>query len=146
MVIPMQPRQTPHVEALFLDFPGWSDHTTIFMQLAQWLRLMITAGELRDGDRLPSARDLATQLAINPMTVSEALRTLKDDSLVYAKRGQGMYVADGANEKCKAEEMALMSERDIPQLIARLSRIGYRNDPAVKALQNLKSKLSSLPV
>src|SRR5262249_19503385 len=66
----------------------------IYQQLMQQVKFQIAAGRLNAGDYLPSVRDTALQLEINPMTVSKAYSLLEREGVVERDRGQGMKVAD----------------------------------------------------
>lgn len=65
----------------------------IYRQLVAQVRRMVAAGQLRAGDALPSVRELAQSLAVNPMTVSRAWSQLEDEGLLERRRGLGMVVA-----------------------------------------------------
>jgi len=65
----------------------------IYRQLMAQVRRMVAAGQLRAGDELPSVRELAQSLAVNPMTVSRAWSQLEDEGLLERRRGLGMVVA-----------------------------------------------------
>ena len=67
-----------------------------FLQLADELRTAIAKGELSAGQRLPSTRELAETYGIATMTVTNAVRVLRDEGLVVAHQGRGTYVQDNA--------------------------------------------------
>lgn len=68
--------------------------TPLYAQIAARLRLAIAAGELAPGDGLPSVRQLASQLLINPATVVQAYRDLEADGFVEMRQGAGTFVRD----------------------------------------------------
>ncbi|GAA1939960.1 GntR family transcriptional regulator [Microbacterium aoyamense] len=70
--------------------------TPLFDQLAGSIRADIAAGVLSAGDRLPSARDVATGLDVNLHTVLRAYQELRDEGLVDMRRGRGAVVTDAA--------------------------------------------------
>ncbi len=63
-----------------------------YIQVAEELRAAITAGQLKPGDRLPSARDLVQRYRIASMTAQNALRVLRDQGLIYSVPGRGSFV------------------------------------------------------
>jgi GntR family transcriptional regulator len=67
----------------------------IYRQLIELVRRRIVAGQLKAGDELPSVRELAQSLAVNPMTVSKAYSLLEAEGLLERRRGLSMVVAQG---------------------------------------------------
>ena len=65
----------------------------IYRQIAEQLRRLVSAGQLRPGDALPSVREVAATHAINPMTVSRAYSQLEAEGVLERLRGKGMAVA-----------------------------------------------------
>ena len=65
----------------------------IYRQLVAQVRRCVAGGQLKAGDELPSVRDLAQSLAVNPMTVSKAFGLLEADGLLERRRGLAMVVA-----------------------------------------------------
>ncbi|MBR6872663.1 MAG: GntR family transcriptional regulator [Ruminococcus sp.] len=79
-----------------------SDKAPIFEQICKSVCRDIAAGVLCEGDRLPSARELAKLLQLNPNTVAKAYGMLERDGIIYSVQGKGCFVAkhEGkANEK-----------------------------------------------
>src|SRR5437899_2883364 len=66
-----------------------------YLQLVQQVRHALRLGQLEVGDRLPTVRDVAAQLAINPNTVLKAYRQLETEGLVESRPGLGIFVARG---------------------------------------------------
>jgi GntR family transcriptional regulator len=82
-----------HTSSLFSIAIGSSD--PIYRQLIEQVRRLIAAAVLKPGDVLPSVRDMAVALAVNPMTVSKAYNMLETEGLLSRARGVGMLVAEG---------------------------------------------------
>jgi GntR family transcriptional regulator len=68
----------------------------IYIQIMDEVRRGRVLGTLRPGDPLPSVRQLAAELGVNPNTVKQAYRELEREGLVHVRRGQGTYVSDAA--------------------------------------------------
>ena len=64
----------------------------VYRQIIDQVRRMMVSGRLAPGDRLPSTRDLAVQLRINPLTVGRVYGDLEREGLIEMRRGLGMYV------------------------------------------------------
>jgi GntR family transcriptional regulator len=69
------------------------DPRPLYLQIIDEIRRAIVVGKLKPEDPLPSVRDLASDLAINPRTVSQAYQELEREEVVYVKRGQGTFVS-----------------------------------------------------
>lgn len=100
--------------------PGMFSITTgssepIYRQLVEQVRRMAAAGQLGPGDEMPSVRDVAQALAVNPMTVSKAYGLLEMEGLLSRRRGLAMVVAesapDGAGAASRAELLLPALER-----------------------------------
>src|SRR2546426_9983103 len=74
----------------------WNDSQPIYRQLRDRVVAMILDGVLKEGDPLPSVRNVAAEYRINPLTVLKAYQQLVDEELVEKKRGLGMFVRPGA--------------------------------------------------
>lgn len=83
---------TLHSPRLFSIATGSAE--PIYRQLMDQVRRLIAGGQLAPGDALPSVRDIAQELALNPMTISKAWNMLEAEGLLQRRRGQGMYVAE----------------------------------------------------
>jgi GntR family transcriptional regulator len=72
-----------------------SDARPLYLQIMDEVRRALVVGALAPEDPLPSVRDLAGDLVVNPRTVSQAYRELEREGVVYVRRGQGTFVAPG---------------------------------------------------
>ena len=85
------------------------DPRPIYLQIKESLCRLILTGAMREGERLPSVRELAGQLAINPNTIQRAYRELESEGFVYSMTGKGSFVAplnevDDSRRKAKLAE------------------------------------------
>ena len=81
----------------------WNDNQPIYRQLRDRVVAMILDGVLKEGDALPSVRNVAAEYRVNPLTVLKGYQELVDELLVEKRRGLGMFVKDGArNRYCRA--------------------------------------------
>ncbi len=69
------------------------DPRPIYMQIKESLCRLILTGAIPEGERLPSVRELAGQLAINPNTIQRAYRELEGEGFIYSMTGKGSFVA-----------------------------------------------------
>jgi GntR family transcriptional regulator len=80
-------------------------------QLADQVRFAVAAGRLIVGERLPSVRDLARLVRLNPNTVSRAWRELELTGVLESRRGSGMFVAEGADCVARSFRTRALAER-----------------------------------
>lgn len=73
---------------------NYRDPRPIYEQIKDGLRLLITTEALRPGDRMPSVRELASQLAINPNTIQRAYRELELEGYIYSVPGKGSFAGE----------------------------------------------------
>ncbi len=86
---------------LFSIVPGSSD--PIYRQLVDQVRRLVAGGQLAPGETLPSVREVAQQLTVNPMTVSKAYGLLEAEGVLVRRRGIGMAVERAAREARELE-------------------------------------------
>jgi len=95
----------------------------LYAQIAERVRGAIAAGELRPADPLPSVRDLAAQLRVNPATVVQAYRDLEHEGFVEIRHGTGSFVRELAPGR-KARERSRQARALVRRLLADARRIG----------------------
>lgn len=83
------------------------DARPLYLQIMDEVRRALVVGTLRPEDPLPSVRELAAELVVNPRTVSQAYHELEREGVVYVRRGQGTFVSAGAQAD-SAERQALV--------------------------------------
>ena len=83
----------------------------IYRQIIEQIRRAVASGQLAPGDQLPSVRDLAAQLLVNPNTVARVYRDLERDGLLETRRGQGTYVSAEAATMADSERRQLVAEQ-----------------------------------
>ena len=76
---------------------NYRDAKPIYEQIKEGLRKLVVSGALSAGDKLPSVRELASQLAINPNTIQRAYRELENEGYIYTLVGKGTFVAENGN-------------------------------------------------
>jgi GntR family transcriptional regulator len=102
----------------------WNDNQPIYRQLRDRVVVMILDGVLKEGDPLPSVRNVAAEYRVNPLTVLKGYQQLVDEGLVESKRGLGMFVNAGARDQLlKAERQKFLGE-EWPRVRATIERLG----------------------
>jgi GntR family transcriptional regulator len=83
----------------------------IYDQIVRQVKFAVASDALRAGDLVPSVRELARELAINPNTVARAYRQLQDEAVLQSVRGTGLEVMSGAKGTCRGERIELIRTR-----------------------------------
>ena len=107
--------------------------TPLYEQIAGRIRVAIAAGELNEGHLLPSVRQLAATLRVNPATVVQAYRELEREGFVELKHGAGTFVRAISAERKKGERIRGASEL-VRELLAEAARLGVNGDDLRTAL------------
>jgi len=102
----------------------WNDSQPIYRQLRDRVVAMILDGVLKEGDPLPSVRNVAAEYRVNPLTVLKSYQQLVDEQLVEKKRGRGMFINAGArNLLLQGERQRFLAEQ-WPRVYATIQRLG----------------------
>jgi len=97
--------------------------TPLYAQIADRLRVAIAAGALQPATALPSVRQLAAQLRVNPATVVQAYRELEAEGFVETHAGAGTFVREVAPES-RARERARQASALVREMLTEAGRLG----------------------
>jgi GntR family transcriptional regulator len=116
----------------------------IYRQIVEQIKFMSASGALAPGYQLPSIRNLARDLGINPRTVVRAYEELEHAGLVVSRQGQGVFISTGPEalpSQTRAKLLAQMSER----LLAEAMRIGASIDEVLEAIRKTADQMKEKP-
>jgi GntR family transcriptional regulator len=102
----------------------WDESQPIYRQLRDRVVAMMLEGTLKEGEALPSVRQVATEYRLNPLTVLKAYQQLADEGLVEKRRGLGMFVAPGASSALLKDERQRFLVTEWPKIQAAIQRLG----------------------
>jgi GntR family transcriptional regulator len=118
----------------------WNDNQPIYRQLRDRVVAMILDGVLKEGDPLPSVRNVATDYRVNPLTVLKGYQELVDEALVEKRRGLGMFVKQGArNLLLKGERQKFLAE-EWPRVYETIQRLGLKAEELLDGQANGQTK------
>ncbi|MCA9200099.1 MAG: GntR family transcriptional regulator [Planctomycetales bacterium] len=83
----------------------------IYDQIVRQIKFAVADKAVLPGELVPSVRELARQLAVNPNTVARAYRQLQDDKILSSVRGTGLQVTAGAHSKCTNARQQIVRNR-----------------------------------
>jgi GntR family transcriptional regulator len=101
----------------------WNDSQPIYRQLRDRVVAMILDGSLKEGDPLPSVRNVAAENRVNPLTVLKAYQQLVDEELVEKRRGLGMYVKENVRAALLKAERQKFLEAQWPEIYQTIRRL-----------------------
>jgi GntR family transcriptional regulator len=104
--------------------PEWNASQPIYRQLRDRIIAMILDGVLKEGDPLPSVRNVAAEYRVNPLTVLKAYQQLADDHVVEKRRGLGMFVNGGARGLLMRAERERFLTEQWPSIRDTIERLG----------------------
>lgn len=103
---------------------AWNDNQPIYRQLRDLVVAMILDGVLKEGDPLPSVRNVAAEYRVNPLTVMKSYQQLVEEKLVESRRGLGMFINSGAREMLLQGERQRFLTDEWPRVSATIQRLG----------------------
>ena len=110
----------------------------IYVQLVEKLELEIVSGKLKAGDRIPSVRELALVMKVNPNTMQKALQDIETKGLIYTERTNGKFVTkDIKLIENKKKELA---KNKVKNYLTDMKKIGITYEEAIKYLQEIGGK------
>ena len=114
----------------------WNDSQPIYRQLRDRVVAMILDGALKEGDPLPSVRNVAADYRVNPLTVLKGYQQLVDEELVEKRRGLVMFVKDGARSLLLKGERQKFLLDEWPRIQATIQRLGLKAEELLKTAAN----------
>ncbi len=108
--------------------------TPLYEQIAARLRLAVASGELRPGETLPSVRQLAARLRVNPATVVQAYRDLEGEGFVEMKQGAGTFVREVASDR-RAVERTKQAVHLVRQMLQQAGQLGVTTHELTEAIR-----------
>ena len=114
----------------------WNDGQPIYRQLRDRVVAMILDDVLKEGDPLPSVRNVAAESRVNPLTVLKAYQELAGEELVETRRGLGMFVKAGARDLLLQGERQKFLAEQWPRISATIQRLGLTPEELLAAANN----------
>jgi GntR family transcriptional regulator len=113
------------------------DARPLYLQIMDEVRRAVVVGTLRAEDPLPSVRELAAELVVNPRTVSQAYQELEREGVIYVRRGQGTFVSPTVRR-------GAVERRSLAQAVAKRALLeARRNGVGVEELVMMIRKLAA---
>lgn len=118
----------------------WNDNQPIYRQLRDRVVAMILDGVLKEGDPLPSVRNVAAEYRVNPLTVLKSYQELVDEELVEKRRGLGMFIKSGAEGLLRRGERDKFLNEEWPRIKETIQRLGLNAEELLNGNHRVKPK------
>ena len=106
----------------------------VYDQIVRQVKFAVADGAVREGELVPSVRELARELTINPNTVARAYRQLQEEGVLNPVRGTGLAVASAARKQCRTQRNKLIRER-LRQVLAEAKQSGLTSQEIEQLVQ-----------
>ena len=117
---------------------NFDNERPIYIQLVELIRVEIVSGKFKKGERIPSVRELALMMKVNPNTMQKALNELENQKLIYTERTNGKFVTEDEEliENIKKE----LAKEKVNNYLDSMNSIGISFEESLKYLQELGGK------
>ena len=99
----------------------FNQNKSIHLQIADSISEKIVSGELKEGDRILSVRELGAELGVNPNTAMRSYEKLTGEGIIYNQRGIGYFVAEGARLIALSDMRKEFMEKELPDILRRMN-------------------------
>ena len=104
----------------------FNQNKPIYLQIADGISEKILSGELREGDRILSVRELGAELGVNPNTAMRSYEKLTADGIIYNQRGIGYFVSEGARAVALDKMRTDFLENELPGILRKMRLLELR--------------------
>ena len=115
------------------------ENQPIYQQIIAWVHDKILKREWPEEQRIPSVRELAMQIGVNPNTVMRAYEKLQDEEVIYNKRGVGFFTASGAADSIRKEQRLHFLQEELPALFAKMDVLNVPLEEIIRYYEQFKS-------
>ena len=113
---------------------NYRDSKPIYEQIKEGLRRLVIIGAVQKDERLPSVRELAGELAINPNTIQRAYRELEAEGYIYTISGKGSFAAEQADVSMRRNEAVL---KEFDEIVRELLYLSEDKEALIRRIEKL---------
>jgi len=115
---------------------NFNANNSIYLQIAEFVREQILLNIWKVEDKIPSVRDLAVQLQVNPNTIMRAYDLLQQQGILYNRRGLGNYVSSDAGNKILSDRRETFINSELPILFRTMKLLGVGFEEVERLYKN----------
>lgn len=104
---------------------NFTDRQPIYKQISDYFYQQILKEKWKPDDRVPSVREIAVQMEVNPNTAMRAFQILQDEEILINKRGVGHFIAEGAYQKTLELQRSEFIENELPVFFKKMTLLGF---------------------
>ncbi len=119
----------------------FNNHTPIYLQIAELLYQKILSGEYGNASRIPSVRDMAVALEVNPNTVTRSYMILQEEGVIENRRGIGYFTHEDASRIVVRRQQKEFLDTEVPAFFARMKQLGLTLNEVLEHLETRKGTL-----
>ncbi len=119
---------------------NFKDKEAIYLQIADYISEHIMLGKWKPDEKIPSVRELAGDIQVNPNTVMRTYEHLQNQEIIFNKRGLGHFVAADAIEKIKILRKERFLQQELPDFFRSLYLLDISMEEMQKRYEKFKSK------
>ena len=112
----------------------------IYLQIADHIIRQILMQERKAGNRLPSVRELASEIEVNPNTIAKTYTWLAEQSIIKMQRGIGYFITDAAYDQAVSIRKSELLEIDLPKIIDKANLLGLSLENLLKEYEHETEK------
>lgn len=120
----------------------FSEKKAIYLQIADWICDKILREQYHENERIPSVRDIASEVEVNSNTVMRSFDWLQNQQIIYSKRGLGYFVSNGAKDIIKRIKKEEFFEEQVPELVRSMKSLYITVEEIQLVLENYYSKIN----
>ena len=108
---------------------------SIYIQVAEWIEENILTGVFPEEAQIPSTTEISAMYRINPATALKGVNILVDKGIIYKKRGLGMFVSSGAEQKIRSERKEEFFEKYIKALVSEANKLKITKNEIITMIE-----------
>lgn len=115
---------------------NFDENTPIYLQISSLIKIGIVQGKYKPGDKMPSVRELSTELKVNPNTIQRAYAEIDREGILYTKRGMGTFVVEDFNiiEKLKVG----MARNTVEKFLGEMDKLGIKTEEVIQLIKEIR--------
>lgn len=112
----------------------FDENTPIYIQIMNYIKRKIITEEYKKGDKLPSVRELAEAIKVNPNTVQRAYQELEREEVAYTQRGMGRYITEDEEKIVSLKKQ--MADEIVTVFVEGMTNLGYNSNQILNILKD----------